>query len=484
VKSIHEVDRSSCPSDIPRFDRPRRGNSTRQINLCLLGKPKDFAVINNFIREHPSLPPEWIQFHCFGSRGPRTKVLYWTSHPPEEASYSDQLYDVCDGMIGVPVEESYLPSGIVHAVAYNRPLLLAQDDAAIYQNQLGATRIFSDESMSRSLEQLIEFIEPGFFDRKPDCQVLIDNHQVDFHYFLLESFMALYPLPETPECNHNYLQFTFLIHRSGNPFQRTRAEAWKRYALGSMTQKYRSDRIVKSVIWGTAGSSVPFGDFHYIIKASCYCIEEDVAWLSGSNNTYCVFHEACEAFSSSPKALWLSPHHKQYALPTLLPVFAHPRPVNGTINFCVIGHPTRRNYYLVAHFLKLRNPKDIFFHNLGWGPKPKAMDGFDHLFARYDEPDFVLFETMVYDLCDVILGLLTQDATPDYFDGPKKKQSGSMLQAIAYKRPMILHEDLTEPYRHHLTDIEVHNDDPDSFVNAMDRILDKLRNERQKFHVK
>jgi hypothetical protein len=111
------------------------------------------------------------------------------------------------------------------------------------------------------------------------------------------------------------------------------------------------------------------------------------------------------------------------------------------------------------------------------------MDGFDHLYARYDESDFVLFETMVYDLCDVILGLLTKNHTPDYFDGPKKKQSGSMLQAIAYQRPMVLHEDLAEPYKHHLTDIEVHNDDPDSFVGAMDRILDRLRKERQKIHV-
>jgi hypothetical protein len=184
-------------------------------------------------------------------------------------------------MIGVPVEDSHLPSGMLHAMAYNRPLLLAQKDAMLYQNQIAPTRVFSDTSMSRSLERLIEFLEPRFFHRKPDCQVLIDNHQFDFHYFLLESFMALYPLPETPECNHNYLQFTFLIHRSGNPFQRNRAESWKRYALGDMSQKYRSDRIVKTVIWGTETSSIPSGDYHYIIKASCYCIEEDVAWLSG-----------------------------------------------------------------------------------------------------------------------------------------------------------------------------------------------------------
>lgn len=483
VKSIQKRVGSSCPSGIPMFDRPRARNSTRQINLCLIGKTTNFSVVNNFIREHPAIPPEWIQFHCFGSSGPRTKVLYWTSHLHDEASYSEYLYDICDGMIGVPVEDSNLPSGMLHAMAYSRPLLLGLEDARVYENQIAPTTIFTGDSMSRSLERLIKFVEPHFFDRKPDCQVLIDNHQFDFHYFLLESFMALYPLPATPECNHNYLQFTFLIHRSGNPFQWNRAESWKRYALGPMSQKYRSHRMVKTVMWGTETSSVPTSGYHYIIKASCYCIEEDVAWLSDSKNTYCVFHEACDAFSSSPKALWLSPHHKQYALPTLLPVFAHPRPVNSTINFCIIGHPTRRNYHLVAHFLKLRNPDDVFFHNIGWGPKPKAMDGFDHLYARYDESDFVLFETMVYDLCDVILGLLTKNHTPDYFDGPKKKQSGSMLQAIAYQRPMVLHEDLAEPYKHHLTDIEVHNDDPDSFVGAMDRILDRLRKERQKIHV-
>jgi hypothetical protein len=103
------------------------------------------------------------------------------------------------------------------------------------------------------------------------------------------------------------------------------------------------------------------------------------------------------------------------------------------------------------------------------------MNGFEHLFSRYDEADFLAFERMVHELCDVVLGLLTRDTTPDYFDGPKKKQSGSMLQAIAYNRPMVLHEDLAEPYRAYLSDIETHNDTAESFSSAMDRTIDRIR---------
>jgi hypothetical protein len=38
AESLHDVSGSRCLSDIPLFDRPRRGSSTRQIHLCLIGK--------------------------------------------------------------------------------------------------------------------------------------------------------------------------------------------------------------------------------------------------------------------------------------------------------------------------------------------------------------------------------------------------------------------------------------------------------------
>lgn len=461
-----------CPSALPHFRRARNINSTCAINLCVLGETKHFSAVNSFIRGHPEISPYWLRFHVFGSMGPRAKRKYWTSHN-KTAAFNEAVYDVCDGIIALPlVDESILlPGGLVEAVAYHKPIALFPEDAQKYHHHL--EYVFANESLAISVADMIKYLEPGFFERQPDCQVFIDNHLVDYHYFLLESFMALYPLPETPACNHDNLRFTFQIHRSENPFQRNRGLSWKEYALTTMLEKYQDGRSVKDVIWSQSNRPP---EIHYEIKASCYCIEEHVLWLRNSSNNYCVFHESCDDFETSPQAIWLSPHHKQYILPTLLPEFKHARPTNETtVNFCVIGHPKRRNYDLVAHFLKTRRPEFIYFHNLGWGPRPEAMDGFEHLFSRYDTASFLTFERMVFDLCDVVLGLLTRDITPDYFDGPKKKQSGSILQAIAYHRPMVLHEDLAGPYRAYLSEIETHSDDAESFAKAVDRTITILR---------
>lgn len=460
----------------PEVHRARNKRQTRATRLCVIGETERFTSINNFLRNNPSIPPTWLQFHSFGSSGPRSKVPYWTPHP---SNYTlAEIFDECDGMVGVEVQDSELPGGLVQAVTYSRPILLTPEDSMIYQADARATKVFADESFDTSMKMLIEHVEPGFFVRKPDCEVLIDNHLVDYHYFLLESFMALYPLPELESCNHNHMYFTFLINRSNQPFQRNRAQSWKEYALTAMKDKYQKDRYVKAVILGIFPNTRAM-KFDYEIKASCYCADDDIAWLRNSSNAYCVFHESCDEYSNSPHALWLSPHHKQYVLPTLLPEFKHPRPVNDTVNFCVIGHPKRRNYNLVAHFLKTRKPQDVHFHNLGWGPQPEDMNEFEHLFTRYDESAFVSFERIVYDLCDVVLALIARETQPDYFSGPKKKQSGSMLQAIAYQRPMVLHEDLAEPYRAQLAHIETHNDDAESFALAMDRMLKRKRSEKR-----
>lgn len=171
-----------------------------------------------------------------------------------EAS-SFQLYcypnfDECDGMVAIDVQDANLPGGLAQAVSYGRPILLTPVDSRKYESARRSTFVFANESFDTSMTMLIDHVQPDFFGRKPDYEVLIDNNLVDYHYFLLESFVALYPLPEVETCNHNYLQFTFFINRSKRPFHRKRANSWKEYALTTMKDKSQKDRFVKLVIFG------------------------------------------------------------------------------------------------------------------------------------------------------------------------------------------------------------------------------------------
>lgn len=315
------------------------------------------------------------------------------------------------------------------------------------------------------------------------CQVLIDNHQVTYHYETLESVMTLYPLPNTSTCNHHNMQFTFLLNHKGNAFQNGRADDWQNYALTIMKAKYQSNRSVKSVVM-VEDPNIRIANFDYEIKSSCYCKPDFIRWLRDSNSAFCVFHESCNELADSPQALWLTPHHNRYVLPTVLPEFSYPRPVKeDVVNLCVLGDTLRRNYELMGDYLKLRGPKGLHIHHLGRGPNPEALKGYEQLFSKHITPNFVPYERIFYDVCDVVLGLLTKKTTPAYFDAGKQKLSGSILHAIVYKRPMVLHEELASRFQKHLTDVETHADDGQSFVAAMDRMMGKLRSSKKKIQL-
>lgn len=336
------------------------------------------------------------------------------------------------------------------------------------------------------------------------CQVLIDNHMFHFHFEVLESIMMQFPLPPLASCPEGRMEFTFFLasSTSGTTFQKNRVIDWQRYALSSIVNSTTNSttqhtgqtalRSLKAVVQNDKDGIdvVQNTVFEYQIRATCYCQRQEIDWLKNISSSdsvagskrYCVFHEDCGQFHKSEHALWVSPHYPRYLLPTHLPTFSHKRAVNqSAMNFCVMGSPLKRNYPMLANYLNQTQQlqddglKDnIHIYQLGQGGIPKAMEPHQHFFSAHMEPSFVSYQRMVYDKCDVVLALITKSIAPFYFPGSaKKKLSGSIPQAIAYGRGIVIHKDLALLYKKHLEEIpvETHDDSPASFAKAMDRMI-------------
>jgi hypothetical protein len=320
--------------------------------------------------------------------------------------------------------------------------------------------------------------------RLPDCEVLVTNHEFNFHYEVLESVMALYPLPPFNHCDHRSLRFTFMINHGHANFPREKSYSWTLYANQTISKNsYYSYvtqgqvRRLREVVRVPRTTYVQPPGFDYIIKVSCYC-RLDLEWLQ--NNTqqhYCVFHETCETVQDSPQAMWLNPHHKRYFLPTLLPRFnSSISSANNSIpiNMCIVGSPGRRNYDLLANYLELHNQTDrVRFHNLGWGSLPKVMDPWLDRIQVHSVPGFQAFQERLVHTCHAIVSMLQPSANPDYFHG-SRKLSGSIVQAAAYRLPIVLHHDLARLYQGHLAFVEPHGDDQSSFDEAVQRMIHRL----------
>ena len=315
----------------------------------------------------------------------------------------------------------------------------------------------------------------------PDCRILILNHVFNSHYEVLESILALYPLPKVPGCNHSSLQFTVVIPRG-----RVKSESWNEYANTSMMGKnycsYATEgqsRHLTTVLRVPGGYSVGTDGFDYFINASCYCrLPQDLEWLQNSTSNFCVFHESCEGYTNSPQAMWLNPHHKRHFFPILLPRFeplAGPNQSQHHHNLCIIGSPSRRNYDYVINYLNTfgNTTTDIHFHNFGSGLLPASLGAWSHRVTSHSIRNYVEFQRSLVQTCHAILSLLRPSTQSDYFTGTKKL-SGSIVQAAAYKLPIVLHHELAKVYQSHIADTVTHGDDQESFNDAIRRLRHRL----------
>lgn len=328
------------------------------------------------------------------------------------------------------------------------------------------------------------------------CKVLISNHRVEFHTEILESIIALLPLSSLPlpeTCDRNNLEFDFIVR--GN------RQSWMEYFNDEMVNKaYHGTqpgqkRVARNAVFANGKDSsyiVPIkAKYSATIEASCYCTDEMVEMMSESPDTVCIFHEGCDQLVDNPRAFWVSPHHDRYIFPSVLPMPAtHLRSSpNLPLDLCVIGSTGRRNFNLLSDFLGSMDPKQtkrlVRINLLGKGEFPEPLNDYRNITRQQTIIDFVEYQNTIASRCDVLLPLVDTKKNGDYFDKPgkkkagKKKLSGSIVQAVAYSIPMVVHEEISQLYeKEHPpgTPWETHTNDPRTFTVALKRLVETLGN--------
>jgi hypothetical protein len=313
------------------------------------------------------------------------------------------------------------------------------------------------------------------------CKVVVLNQEHNYHYEVLESILAMFPLPKRINCNLTNTSFTFVIADGHEKeFYRLRSESWYDYARSIMIKKVYNalegqHRFLSSVVRNSSIQDMT--GFDYEIRASCYCNnEKDISWLLQNETRYCIFHEICNnSIANSPRAIGLNPQFNNSFFPSVLPTFNQTRSVDRkTHHLCIVGEGKRREYSLLSEYL-WNHPfySGLHFHHFGIGNVQRPMKPFAKDITLHPNPNFTEYQYDLYDTCDAVLSLLSRSIHPEYFEGPTKL-SGGIVQAAAYGKPILLHEDLATVYQDYLTYVEVHDDNPDSFSLALSRLLDVL----------
>jgi hypothetical protein len=346
-----------------------------------------------------------------------------------------------------------------------------------------------------NLQQLIHQTTTLFIDDLseaplPPCRVLVLNHEYNYHYEVLESTMALYPLPRhNQNCSSDLMNFTFALYDPGRDGIINRRKAsikhngstWISYArtvLHNKTYSYFPHQLRRyEQVWRVPRKNyTPPTDFDYYIQATCYCKPAYTkVWLA-SDQHYCLFHEACPQFRESSQAMWVSPHHgSHYFIPTILPSVSNGTKTQPkTLNLCTTGAPDRRNYHLVANFLQLYSKKyrKVKFYNFGKGKIPPVMLNWSHYLEFVRESDYATYQLRLSQTCHAMLAMLQRTTHPEYFSD---KLSGSIAQASAYHLPVLLHADLAKLYEKHLAKpLFVHGDDQESFNEGLEQLVQHL----------
>jgi hypothetical protein len=338
----------------------------------------------------------------------------------------------------------------------------------------GVLRNFATSNLRISVDhQHADVFMRNAFDSMPPpeainekhCNVLIRNDEVNYHYEVLESVLALYPLPQLPSCNRSQIKFTIAITGGDERILRQeRSASWYEYANQSMARhEYDTfegqSRVLEKVIVITRNSSrLDTLGFDYQIGASCTCDNEDIVqWLLANETHFCVFHSACERFANSSQAMWVHPAMPRSFFPSILPQFDQPRQVNvGTHNLCIIGHVNRREYRFISEYLsshrKRSRMRGAQFHHYGEGRLRGRLRRF---VAIHTLPNFTEFQFDLYQTCDAILSLVTRAGHPEYFEG-LTRLTGAIVQAAVYRKPILLHKDLVSVYQQHLEHVETH----------------------------
>jgi hypothetical protein len=256
------------------------------------------------------------------------------------------------------------------------------------------------------------------------------------------------------------------------------------------------------------------------IEASCYCKPRQRKWMKADSGRSCIFHERCPSMVADPRAVWLSPHHKKYYIPFVLPggissaaqhqhhhqppVQQHqkqqhkkqgrerqpPAAVNQTgavpHNLCVVGDTSRRNWGQLRGYLE--SPLGMAaiatsrftIHILGSGDYPKELKNYRNVTTKPRVIDDSEFYEAVRQ-CHGLILLVSKASQGNYFPttavaDSKEKLTGSIPIVIAYQLPVVIHEELYDLYQEPLQTIwyATHSDSDSSFNAAVNQLLDVL----------
>lgn len=362
-------------------------------------------------------------------------------------------------------------------------------------------------------------------ETKSPCLVAVTS-SATYHFEVLESIASQLPLHylNLSECDTTSLVFDFHIVTHWPPLNRFKfwnlrklwrsptpsplSISWMSYFESEMKgntyiQQARSPD--SPTITRTVGELVVHphnhernpilitnGAYHATIEATCPCSPYSVQSLRQDPTRSCIFHDACPAVKDHPRAIWVSPYHEQFFIPTALPKMP-PRVAEDPLCLCVIGNVDRRSWGLLKAFLDSATKMDkeslVRIQILGAGDFPKELEIHKDRIQLSSPIGYSEFHQRVAADCDAILLLLTKEHQPHYFHGAQSflRLTGSLPLVMAYHKPVVMHQDLYPFYDKFVPSDLVavtHTDETSSFVAAVWDLLDTLRNSTAKINTR
>jgi hypothetical protein len=196
-------------------------------------------------------------------------------------------------------------------------------------------------------------------------------------------------------------------------------------------------------------------------------------------NSYCIFHETCEAVEMQDRAFWVNPSFPRFVFPDVLPQFnCSFTKVVPPYHLCLIGDVGRQHFDLYRKLLHRSSNGTYSLEDcmqlwlMGAGQFPKGLTRYSNQMQQVRTQSYGEFELLVATECHVIMTLLDEGKTPNYFSGPRKLSGAIVVQVAVYQIPVVIHQKLYRVYEPYLKGhVETHSNDPDTFITAMRRML-------------
>jgi hypothetical protein len=305
------------------------------------------------------------------------------------------------------------------------------------------------------------------------CKVVVDNLIYDHHMEVLEAIMAKAPLDLLPSiCTSVGAVFDFKL----SPYPRS--VEWTLYANEYIRNRtYQSGNIQRRLGTVYPQHEYPVRKTPYAmnITSSCDCTPAFVDALTHDKYLVCMFHEVCPELANHSQAYWFHPDQPHSYFPNVLPQFDRNRSkATPPYRLCTIGEIVRRNYGMMELFLSNSSRRDFTFTIMGKGEIPSFFSKYNVSTHQSSTYSYLDYQREVATGCDVMLALIDQQRNSPYFT--RSVMSGTMVQASAYKHPFVVHNHLAKVYGEYLKEqlIETHTDDPNTFVDALEKMLGRL----------